>query len=494
MFSSLFKANPFLKRFPEEKKLYAINQQRIKGFLKFTSHTNASSIGMAAANKIKILNDLGFITVDSQEGLYEEVQNPKYEYGKKKGQPLVNGDGSIATLSVLSERAYCDGFLRRELEEGFYDTLKRCNPNIEVLFHPYKGERVNLTKEYISYEDGSEYKDNFTNTPEYSDEELQTYVIDTILPSTGYYEGPPLPPMPVDLTKWTYVSVIDMDYGHHISNPNGLFACIERALKDALAHYGGKKSLRTIKMMNRQLRTKNRRRCSYRKRGGGFSVQSPLVAQPAAAPGSDFSFAIKQPINMPYSDCTFAQRPGQIFNQPQPDLAQTVMAGGGCGCSVPKWGGKRRSMRRRRGGRRGCFTRNMRGGSYGYAVDPSVSVGGNGPNVAPLHAPVPCDARAGLHQPVLTNPDPRAPADIYSLTPNQRGGNYTGNAYGPECYRATGSQLPVYNAESAGFHFRPSTEIGSTLPDGVTAYNDVVPHAARLGGARRSRKHRNRKH
>jgi hypothetical protein len=88
--------------------------------------------------------------------------------------------------------------------------------------------------------------------------------------------------------------------------------------------------------------------------------------------------------------------------------------------------------------------------------------------------------------------DPRAPADLYSLTPNQSGGAYsTGNAYGAECYRAPGSQLPVYQAETAGFHFRPSTEFGSTLPDGVTAYNDVVPHAARVGGGRKQKSRRN---
>jgi len=156
------------------------------------------------------------------------------------------------------------------------------------------------------------------------------------------------------------------------------------------------------------------------------------------------------------------------MNVANPALAQTVMAGG-----------RRRSMRRR-GGKR-CWTRRMRGGAYGYAVDPSVSVGGQGPNVAALHSPVPCDPRAGTLGVVTGSPDPRAPADLYSLSSRQAGGAYSGNAYGADCYRATGSQLPVYNAESAGFHFRPSTEIGSTLPDGVTAYNDVVPHAARMG-------------
>ena len=235
------------------------------------------------------------------------------------------------------------------------------------------------------------------------------------------------------------------------------------------------------------MRNQMRRGCAYRKRGGGFSVGSPLVAQPA----SDFDFAVKVPVNAGYSDCSFAQRPGQLFNQPNPELAQTVMAGGKqkggqCPCSMK--GGKRtRRHRKQRGGQCHC---SMRGGAYGYAVDPSVSVGGNGPNVAALHTPVPCDARAGTHGPSL-NPDPRAPADLYSLTPNQSGGAAElGNAFEDSCYRAPGSSLPVYNATSAGFHFRPSTEFGSTLPDGVTAYNDVVPHAARTGGGRKSRRYR----
>ena len=253
-------------------------------------------------------------------------------------------------------------------------------------------------------------------------------------------------------------------------------------------------------MLNRQMRSSRNRRCSYRKRGGGFSVQDPLVPQPSG-PGSDFTFAIKQPINRPYSDCTFAQRPGQLDNIPNPALAQTVMAGGSCGCSAPRWGGSRRRGRKnRRNGRK-----TQRGSSYGYAVDPSVSVGGDGPNVAPLHAPIPCDARAGspnMFNPVMGAPDPRAPADLYSLTPNQTGGAATlspyeygvGNAFGPDCYRATGSQMPVYNASVAGFNFSPSTAAGATLPDGVTAFNEVNPVAARTGGGRRrSRKNRNRK-
>ena len=69
---------------------------------------------------------------------------------------------------------------------------------------------------------------------------------------------------------------------------------------------------------------------------------------------------------------------------------------------------------------------------------------------------------------------------------SQTGAGYGGNAYDASCYRAPGSEMPVYPATSAGFHFTPSTEAGASLPDGVTAYNEVVPHVARLGGARRS--------
>ena len=264
--------------------------------------------------------------------------------------------------------------------------------------------------------------------------------------------------------------------------------------------------------MNRSLRKNMRQGCAYRKRGGGFSVGSPLVEQPS----SDWDFAVKAPLNSGYSDCTFAQRPGQLFNEPNPALAQVPMAGGrsrrnrrglafaarkrggACGCMMQRGGACPCMMR---GGRR---TRKMRGGSYGYSIDPSVSVGGEGPNVAPLHAPVPCDARAGSHG--MDGPhDPRAPADLYSLTPNQAGGTRRnrkqrggqaalGNAFDDSCYRAPGSSLPVYNASVAGFHFTPSTEAGATLPDGVTAFNEVVAHAARTGGARRRRSNRsNRK-
>jgi hypothetical protein len=377
--------------------------------------------------------------------------------------------------------------------------------------------------------------------------------------------------------------------------------------------------------MNRAIQRNMTRRFSARKVGGGYGMGAPLVTLPSG-PGSDWNFAVKQPVNQGFDDCAFPSRPGELFNQPNPALAQVAMVGGGsaaydspfytakewptgpvdytyktdpsraavamaggrrtrkmrggaavldnpmyiahewpqvahtsggeatrwgdvamaqtvmaggkrgnCGCSGSKlFGGSRKQrggagcgmMRRRQRGGAGCgmMRRSSRrqqrgGGTNGYAVDPSVSVGGSGPNVAPVYAGVPCDGRAGapnMMTPAAGSPDPRAPADLYSLTTNaavkQAGGGIAdgagpasvgsqppsssyghGNAYGPECYRAPGSELPVYNADVAGFNFRPSTEIGGTLPDGVTAYNDVVPQAARVGGARRSHKRRGSK-
>ena len=198
---------------------------------------------------------------------------------------------------------------------------------------------------------------------------------------------------------------------------------------------------------------------------------APLVA---FDPKVDTAFEGKMPINQSFSDCSFPVRPGQLFNEPNTALAQASMAGG-------------RRSRRQRGGACGCSAmqsagrrnRNTRkhGGGYAYAVDTSVSVGGNGPNVAPLYSSVPCDARGGSPNPYnpVAFPDPRAPADLYSATPNttlpsvQAGGAYsTGNDWSAECYKAPGSSLPTYEAQTAGFDFYPSTAKGGVLSDGVT--------------------------
>jgi len=231
-------------------------------------------------------------------------------------------------------------------------------------------------------------------------------------------------------------------------------------------------------------------------RGAGYGMGTPLVT---FNPKVDTDFSIKMPVNQGFSDCDIPSRPGQLFNQPNPPLAQVAMVGGrrGCGCSVPRGGA--RHTRKQRGGR--------------YAIDPNVNVGGDGPNAGAVVAAVPCDARAGSPNPYnpVSPPDVRAPVQFYSATGNmvQKGGAHfapadyqnhkagdsysTSNPWTPECNKAPGSMLPVYEATTAGFHFAPSTERGGALPDGVTAYNDVIPHGARTGGARKASRKTNRK-
>jgi len=200
------------------------------------------------------------------------------------------------------------------------------------------------------------------------------------------------------------------------------------------------------------------------------------------------------PVNQGFSDCAFPARPGQLFNAPNPTLAQTAMVGGrrGCGCTMR---GGRRNLRKSRKSRKTRKTQ-QRGGRY--FVDPWQNVGGDGPNVGALVGAVPCDVRSGSPNPYNQQalPDVRAPMG-YSATSNvpiQRGGAYsTSNDWSPECNKAPGSQLPVYNATTAGFRFEPSSAVGGMLPDGVTAYNNVVAQAARVGGSRRKRTQRKRR-
>lgn len=289
--------------------------------------------------------------------------------------------------------------------------------------------------------------------------------------------------------------------------------------------------------MNRAVRKLHQRRCALKNvRGGGFEVVS-------SSDPTTFGYL---PEYKQTADCYDQARPGALSTQVDTGLAQVAMAGGrrvaggrgcgcmmrggGCGCPFAKRGGARKTRRHQLGGR--------------FAVDPAVSVGGDGPIAAPINTAVPCDIRAGSPNPFAPNmlaTDPRAPAGLYSATPNgapvaQSGGALAGsdfpsagymearipnfdyhqtgaglrrrratrrlrlrggaaaaaNAYDASCYRAPGSEIPVYPAESAGFRFNPSTAAGATLPDGVTAYNEVVPYAARMAGGRR-RKTRNSK-
>jgi hypothetical protein len=312
--------------------------------------------------------------------------------------------------------------------------------------------------------------------------------------------------------------------------------------------------------MNRSVRKLHQRRCALKSNNNGY-MGGGLTVSPADS--FESSNGVRIPENIHYSECYDPTRPGALQPEANPDLAQTAMAGGrrsrrrrggGCGCSMWKRqqrGGQCGLMKGgqcglMRGGQCGlmkggnsCTVNNkgwlggrrrhtMRGGNRAFMLDPSNNIGGDGPIAEPTRMDIPCDGRAGSPNPfapqIPMNPDLRAPAWAYSLTPNtasasfgpataQRGGgepmlservpNFeysstmmgggsdsygAGNAYDASCYRAPGSEMPVYPATTAGFNFTPSTQGGATLPDGVTAFNEVVAVAARTGGGRRRRR------
>ncbi len=124
-------------------------------------------------------------------------------------------------------------------------------------------------------------------------------------------------------------------------------------------------------------------------------------------------------------------------------------------------------------------------------MDVSMSVGGHGVVAAPVYARVPCDQQAGFSNPhhMTLAQDTRAPGGFYSATPNQTGG---GEAYPPSCYIGTGSEMPVYQAGSAGFRFEPASSAGANPAVGTTDYMNVVPVLARTGGARKTRRYSRR--
>lgn len=273
------------------------------------------------------------------------------------------------------------------------------------------------------------------------------------------------------------------------------------------------------KLTNRRCALKNNNRGIY---GGGLAVNmlSPYMSS-NQVPIESRTYT---------DDCYSNLRPGEVRAEPNPALAQVSMAGGAI--ASPISGSQRRSTRRMKGGGCGCTLgrKRQRGGSCpcldggrrktqcggnkgGFGVDPSFNVGGNGPNAAPANIPIPCEGRAGapnpFSPPVFMNADPRAYGTGYSITSNQGapivGGGYVdtripnfaysvtqaGGAYGsgfegPDCYKATGSQMPVYPAQSSGFDFTPSTAAGASYSDGVTPFMEVNHRVARMGGARRS--------
>lgn len=185
---------------------------------------------------------------------------------------------------------------------------------------------------------------------------------------------------------------------------------------------------------NRSSRRSRSRSNRKNRSGGGWSQGPPL------SPEQYYLTEYKS-----YSECYPQARPGSIQSSPNPELAQTPMAGG-------KKSRRQRSKRSRKVGGSSCkeyfATRGgscsscalMRGGSCSscslmrggsscreyfatrggkrvvkggrYMVDPASSVGGNGPNVNSVVSSIPCEGYRPIsinpHQPndLISGPDP----------------------------------------------------------------------------------------
>ena len=219
------------------------------------------------------------------------------------------------------------------------------------------------------------------------------------------------------------------------------------------------------------------------RRGGGWS-QGPALSQQA----------YYVPEYKMYSECYPMDRPGMIQSNPNPALAQTPMAGGGCGlmrggagCGVMR-GGKtrRRSIRRSRTGTCGYYgarggskrskktgRKTQRGGRYG--IDVGSSVGGDGPNVAPVTAHVPCEA----YRPMPINP---TSAMMLTQAPNP---DVMVGSLRPAYIQAGGAAYTpaplAYTAPRAGFTFQPNIAQGQVLYPGQIPYEEVVSQQTGCG-------------
>lgn len=178
---------------------------------------------------LKNINKLGFVTISSQEGNETEDENPIILYGPNKGKPIINENGSKATFLKTSERAYCDGFILISKAKTFIKNLKNQKQTIRIITHPNK-EYINLTKESITYEDGTEEESYPTNVPIVENKnEIEEYI--DMITNSGYHKGSKSNKNQVNLKYWCFLSIVDMEYGYNAINKDGLFSCIDKALK-----------------------------------------------------------------------------------------------------------------------------------------------------------------------------------------------------------------------------------------------------------------------
>jgi hypothetical protein len=218
-----------------------------------------------------------------------------------------------------------------------------------------------------------------------------------------------------------------------------------------------------------------------------------------------------------YRNCAPSKPIGSIQSNPRPDLAQAPMAGGfGCGCNKVRGGGCGAKMRgggcgakmrgggcgaKMRGGGCGCGAKmrgggcgaKMRGGSCGkmrggtrkgsrhprrskrtmkggrYFIDTTQSIGGTGPNAAPIYSSLPCEAQRAMPLnptlPTLLADSPVPEVNVGGLKPAfiMKGGDFT-----------NGHPLS-YTAPRAGFAFTPNISQGQKLDPGQIPYQEVTP-------------------
>jgi len=246
-----------------------------------------------------------------------------------------------------------------------------------------------------------------------------------------------------------------------------------------------------------------------RKNGGGWAQGPPL---------SNEQYYLSE--YKAYTDCYPMTRPGSIQSNPNPELAQTPMAGG-----------KSRTRKNRKVGGSSCreyfLTRGqtggcgcmMRGGQYGecpyksesfncpykqggsknkkknykrfslkggrYTVDTAASIGGDGPNVAPTYSHFPCEAQRPMpinpHQPTELVSAPESGIHFAGLSPGAvlKGGykkQVKKTNKSKKVKRYQGGEHPLaYTAPRAGFSFFPNIAHGQTLNPGQIPYEVVVP-------------------
>lgn len=230
---------------------------------------------------------------------------------------------------------------------------------------------------------------------------------------------------------------------------------------------------------------KNNKMKKNKKAGGGFTTGPALSTQ---------AYYVPQYVSM--NDCYDITRPGFLVANPNPELAQTPMAGGfkrmnnckalapigsiqsnprpnlaqsaggkrprrktgrrtgGCGCGL-KWGGARKTRKygRKTGGR--------------YMVEATNSIGGTGPVMVPAYTSIPCEGHRAM---------PINPANPSAFVDN---GNPDINLHGirPAFIQTGGSHPLAYEAPRAGFTFYPNIAQGEPLKPGMVPYEIVAPQA-----------------